>query len=99
MAGSRSMAPLNRSNSVVIVVLLSAFKIYGFYGACWRAYAAVTPIKTTRCEMVKMALSLSTAPWLMQFKALPAPFIKMVKITDIKTLGLDNTGDGCILKI
>src|ERR1700733_8916233 len=56
-------------------------------------------MKTTRRHLVKMALSLSTAPWLMQFKALAAPFTKMVKITDIKTLGLDNTGDGCILKI
>jgi hypothetical protein len=56
-------------------------------------------MKTTRRDLVKMALSLSTAPWLIQFKALAAPSTKMVKITAIKTLGLDNTGDGCILKI
>ena len=53
----------------------------------------------TRRHLVKMALSLSTAPWVMHFKALAAPFTKMVKITDIKTLGLDNTGDGCLVKI
>jgi L-alanine-DL-glutamate epimerase-like enolase superfamily enzyme len=56
-------------------------------------------MKTTRRHLVKMALSLSTAPWLMQFKALAAPFTKMVKVTEIKTLGLDNTGDGCLVKI
>jgi L-alanine-DL-glutamate epimerase-like enolase superfamily enzyme len=56
-------------------------------------------MKITRRHLVKMALRLSAAPWLMQFKALAAPSTRMVKITDIKTLGLDNTGDGCILKI
>jgi hypothetical protein len=30
MAGSRSTAPLNRSNSVLIIVPLSAFEIYGY---------------------------------------------------------------------
>src|ERR1700721_2883427 len=29
MAGSRSTAPLNRSNSVLTIALLSAFEIYG----------------------------------------------------------------------
>ena len=35
----------------------------------------------------------------MHFKVLAAPFTKAVKITEIKTLSLDNTGDGCILNI
>jgi L-alanine-DL-glutamate epimerase-like enolase superfamily enzyme len=56
-------------------------------------------MKITRRHLVKTALSLSAAPWLMQFKALAYPFTKMVKITSIKTLGLDNTGDGCLVKI
>jgi L-alanine-DL-glutamate epimerase-like enolase superfamily enzyme len=56
-------------------------------------------MKITRRHLVKTALSLSAAPWLMQFKALADPFTKMVKITNIKTLGLDNTGDGCLVKI
>jgi L-alanine-DL-glutamate epimerase-like enolase superfamily enzyme len=56
-------------------------------------------MKITRRHLVKTALSLSAAPWLMQFKALADPFTKMVKITSIKTLGLDNTGDGCLVKI
>src|SRR6202167_4360994 len=54
---------------------------------------------TTRRHLIKIALSLSTAPWLMQFKALAAPFTNMVKITEIKTLVLDNTGDADIVKI
>jgi hypothetical protein len=56
-------------------------------------------MKITRRHLVKTALSLSTAPWILQFKALAAPFTRIVKITDIKTLGLDNTGDGCLVKI
>src|SRR5580698_10036335 len=56
-------------------------------------------MEITRRRLVKMALSLSAAPWLMQFKALADPFTKMVKITAIKTLALDNTGDGCLVKI
>jgi hypothetical protein len=35
----------------------------------------------------------------LHFQSLAAPFTKMVKITDIKTLGLDNTGDGCLVRI
>ena len=46
-----------------------------------------------------MALSLSATSWLSPLKTLAEPFTKMVKIKDIKTLGLNNTGDGCILKI
>ena len=56
-------------------------------------------MEITRRRLVKMALSLSTAPWLLHFQSLAAPFTKMVKITDIKTLGLDNTGDGCLVRI
>jgi L-alanine-DL-glutamate epimerase-like enolase superfamily enzyme len=56
-------------------------------------------MKVNRRDLIKMALALSTAPWMMKFKALAAPYTKLVKITDVKTLGLDNTGDGCLLKI
>jgi L-alanine-DL-glutamate epimerase-like enolase superfamily enzyme len=56
-------------------------------------------MEITRRRLVRMALSLSTAPWLLHFQSLAAPFTKMVKITDIKTLGLDNTGDGCLVRI
>ena len=56
-------------------------------------------MKANRRDLIKMALTLSTAPWMMKFKALAAPYTKLVKITEIKTLGLDNTGDGCLLKI
>src|SRR5258708_1488656 len=33
------------------------------------------------------------------YRLLAAPFEKLVKITAIKTLGLDNLGDGCLIKI
>ena len=56
-------------------------------------------MEISRRRLVKMALSLSAAPWLLHFQSLAAPFTKMVKITDIKTLGLDNTGDGCLVRI
>jgi L-alanine-DL-glutamate epimerase-like enolase superfamily enzyme len=56
-------------------------------------------MEMTRRRLMKLALSLSAAPWLLHFESLAAPFAKMVKITDIKTLGLDNTGDGCLVRI
>src|SRR5947209_4654887 len=56
-------------------------------------------MKATRRDLLKMALSLPAAPWLLHFKALAAPHTKMVKITAIKTLALDNLGDGCLVKI
>ena len=61
--------------------------------------AILNEMKATRRDLLKMALSLPAAPWLLNFKALAAPYTKMVKITAIKTLALDNTGDGCLLKI
>src|SRR5207244_3084157 len=39
------------------------------------------------------------AAWLTNFRALAAPASKMVKITAIKTMGLDNLGDGCLIRI
>ena len=52
-----------------------------------------------RRDLLRIALRLSAAPWLLNFKALAAPYTKLVKITGIKALGLDNTGDGCLVKI
>lgn len=56
-------------------------------------------MKVSRRHLLKIAAGLPAAPWLLHFKALAAPYTKLVKITAIKTLGLDNTGDGCLVKI
>jgi L-alanine-DL-glutamate epimerase-like enolase superfamily enzyme len=56
-------------------------------------------MKLDRRNLLRMALALPTTPWLLNFRALAAPSTKMVKITGIKTLGLDNLGDGCLVKI
>jgi len=52
-----------------------------------------------RRMFLRTALSLPAAAWLENYLALAAPVAKMVKITAIKTMGLDNVGDGCLIKI
>jgi L-alanine-DL-glutamate epimerase-like enolase superfamily enzyme len=52
-----------------------------------------------RRYLLKMAMSLPAVSWFHNLRALAAPYSKLVKITDIKTLGLDNLGDGCLVKI
>jgi len=52
-----------------------------------------------RRAFFKTVLSLPTAGWLANYRSLAAPVSKMAKITAIKTLGLDNVGDGCLVKI
>ncbi len=52
-----------------------------------------------RRQLLKMAMAASASPWALNFQAMAAPFTKIVKITDVKTMGLDNLGDGSILKI
>jgi hypothetical protein len=52
-----------------------------------------------RRDLLKYALGLPTASWLTHFRALAAPASKTVKITAIKTMGLDNVGDGCLIRI
>src|SRR3954453_16573687 len=56
-------------------------------------------MKLNRRDLLKLAISLPAASWLLNFRALAAPYSKMVKITDIKTLGLDNLSDGCLVKV
>jgi L-alanine-DL-glutamate epimerase-like enolase superfamily enzyme len=56
-------------------------------------------MQTTRRDLIRMTLGLAAAPWLLNFKALAAPFTKMAKITSIKTLALDNIGDTCLVRI
>src|SRR6516225_10871565 len=53
----------------------------------------------TRRSFLKTALALPAGPWLARYRALAAPYTKAVKITAIKTLQLDNVGDGCLIRI
>ena len=48
----------------------------------------------TRRNFLKTALALPAGSWLANYRALAAPYAKMVKITAVKTLQLDNVGDG-----
>jgi L-alanine-DL-glutamate epimerase-like enolase superfamily enzyme len=52
-----------------------------------------------RRDLLKCALGMPTAAWLAKFRALAAPLSQTVKITAIKTMGLDNVGDGCLIRI
>ncbi len=53
----------------------------------------------SRRTLLKMALALPAAEWLVRYRALAARTAGMVKITAIKTMGLDNLGDGCLVRI
>ena len=53
----------------------------------------------TRRNFLKTALALPAGAWLANYRAMAAPFAKMVKITAIKTLQLDNVGDGCLIRV
>ena len=53
----------------------------------------------TRRNFLKTALALPAGSWLANYRALAAPYSKAVKITAIKTLQLDNVGDGCLIRI
>ena len=53
----------------------------------------------SRRELLKAALALPGAAFLANYRALAAPYKNAVKITAIKTMGLDNLGDGCLIKI
>lgn len=52
-----------------------------------------------RRAFLRTALSLPAAAWLANYRSLAAPLAKVAKITAIKTLALDNVGDGCLIKI
>src|ERR1700676_2392857 len=53
----------------------------------------------SRRSLLKAALGGATAKWLLNYRAAAAPNGGQVKITKIKTLGLDNLGDGCLIRI
>src|ERR1044072_5307220 len=53
----------------------------------------------TRRSFLKTALALPAGSWMANYRALAAPAAKMHKITAIKTMQLDNVGDGCLIRI
>src|SRR5258708_33364583 len=58
------------------------------------------PMNWTRRDFFKAALALSAREGGWQTtRRWPRPYAKMVKITAIKTLQLDNVGDGCLIRI
>jgi L-alanine-DL-glutamate epimerase-like enolase superfamily enzyme len=46
-----------------------------------------------------LAVALPAGAWLRHYRALAATAEKLVKITGIRTLGLANVGDGCLIRI
>ncbi|HYI97449.1 MAG TPA: hypothetical protein VEX68_28185 [Bryobacteraceae bacterium] len=53
----------------------------------------------SRRNLLKSAIGMPTASWLLDYRAIAAPHSDDVKITKIKTMGLDNVGDGCLIRI
>lgn len=53
----------------------------------------------SRRSLLKAAVGMPAAAWLLNYRALAAPFTGQVKITNIKTMGLDNVADGCLIRI
>lgn len=53
----------------------------------------------TRRQLLRAALAAPPGAWLARYQALAAPARKLVKITAIKALQLDNAGDGCLIRI
>jgi len=53
----------------------------------------------TRRDMIRLMTAAPAAAWFNNYRALAAPAVQMVKITGIKALGLDNVGDGCLIRI
>ncbi len=53
----------------------------------------------SRRSLLKIALGTPMGAWLMNYGATAAPHTGQVKITNIKTMGLDNVGDGCLIRI
>ena len=53
----------------------------------------------SRRSLLKVALGMPAGAWFTKFAAIAAPHTDQVKITNIKTMGLDNVGDGCLIRI
>jgi L-alanine-DL-glutamate epimerase-like enolase superfamily enzyme len=53
----------------------------------------------SRRNLLKALVGMPAAGGLLNYRALAAPYASQVKITKIKTMGLDNVGDGCLVRI
>src|SRR5438270_2566179 len=53
----------------------------------------------SRRSLLKAALGMRTAAWLFNYRAIAGPHTGEVKITRIQIMGLDNLGDGCLIRI
>lgn len=56
-------------------------------------------MKRTRRTFLGASFAATTGAWLTRFQALAAPVAKLVKITGIQALQLDNVSDGCLIRI
>src|SRR5688572_6765039 len=61
------------------------------------AAAEEIDMKLSRRSLLKVAFGIPTATWLSNYRANAAPHTGQVKITKIKTMGLENVGDGCLI--
>jgi L-alanine-DL-glutamate epimerase-like enolase superfamily enzyme len=53
----------------------------------------------SRRTLLKGAFGLPTAAWLLNYRAAADAHTGQVKITKIKTMGLNNVGDGCLIRV
>ena len=56
-------------------------------------------MKLNRRNLPKAAPGMPAATWLLNYRAAAPPHAGQVKVTRIKTMGLDNLGDGCLIRI
>src|SRR5580704_2998415 len=56
-------------------------------------------MKLSRRNLLQAALGMPAATWLLNYRAAAEPHAGQMKITKIKTMGLDNLGDGCLIRI
>jgi L-alanine-DL-glutamate epimerase-like enolase superfamily enzyme len=57
------------------------------------------PMPLTRRRLFQFAAALPAGNWLANYHAMAQSAAKMVKITAIRALELDNVGDGCLIRI
>ena len=53
----------------------------------------------SRRSLLKVALGMPAGAWFMNYAAIASPHTDQVKITNIKVMGINNVGDGCLIRI
>lgn len=56
-------------------------------------------MNVSRRSLLQAALGMPAAAWLQNYRVMAAPHTGLVKITKIKSMGLDNVRDGCLVRI